>query len=129
MWMFTSLENFGFWIGTLFEKGLGNLGEKTGDKVLPSGRPADARQTKRIMKGDLAELHNLYTQLLRYTDGAEQIFTDVCWGAVISALDPTPDDLTSPLVLSANQLSQNILKYEKYFPASITASATFGHSE
>jgi hypothetical protein len=115
MWMFTSLENFGFWIGTLFEKGLGSLGEKVGDKV-PTGRPGDARQTKRMIKGDQAELHALYTRLLRYTDQAEEMVTDVSWGAVISSLDPSPDDLTSPLVLAANQLCQNILKYEKYFP-------------
>jgi len=47
MWMFTSFDAFGRWIGTLIELGLGNLGSKAGEKVLSTDRPMDAIKTKR----------------------------------------------------------------------------------
>jgi hypothetical protein len=116
MWMFTSLENFGIWIGTLFEKGLGNLGEKTGDKVLPTGRPGDERQTKRIIKGDLAELHTLYTRLHKYEDQVEKTITTVCDEAICRALSLTEPQGNNPLVEAAWKLCLEILHTEEYFP-------------
>jgi hypothetical protein len=115
MWMFTSIENFGYWIGTLFEKGLGNLGEKAGDKV-PSGRRVDIKQTKRIVKGDMAELHTLYTKLLAYEPQAEQTCSILCSRSVREALEGTPVEFTSPVGHAALTLCQGILVYEGYYP-------------
>ena len=116
MWMFTSLENFGFWIGTLFEKGLGNLGSRAGDKALPSGRLGDINQTKRIVKGDLAELHTLYTKLLRFEPQAEETCRDLCSRGVRWALQGTPIELTSPIGKAALTLCHGLLAYEGYYP-------------
>jgi hypothetical protein len=116
MWMFTSLENFGFWIGTLFEKGLGNLGSRAGDKVLPSGRLGDINQTKRVVKGDMAELHTLYTKLLRFESQAGETCSALCSRSVRWALEGTPVELTSPVGQAALALCQELLSYEGYYP-------------
>ena len=76
----------------------------------------DKIATARRMSRDQKELYNLYKKLLSYADQAQDTCTTVCWGAVITAIDPTPDDLTNPFVLAANQLCQDILIYERYFP-------------
>ena len=115
------------WLFKMFEVGFGKLGEmagtalssageKAGDKILPAGRPMDKLTTTRRVNRDQAELYNLYKKMRQYEAQAEGIVTHVCWGSVIKALDPSPDDLTTPIVLAANQLCQNILLYEKYFP-------------
>jgi hypothetical protein len=115
------------WLFKMFVVGLGKLGdmagnalssagEKAGDKILPAGRPMDKLTTTRRVNRDQAELYNLYKKMRQYEAQAEGIVTHVCWGSVISALDPSPNDLTTPIVLAANQLCQNILLYEKYFP-------------
>jgi hypothetical protein len=114
------------WFTILFEKpitmlsvlignGIMAAGEKVGTS-LPAVRPMDKIATARRMSREQKELYNLYKKLLSYTDQAEDICTTLCWGTVIRAIDPTPDDLTNPFVLAANHLCQNILKYDLYFP-------------
>jgi hypothetical protein len=102
-------------LGVLIGHAIGAAGEKVGT-ALPAGRPMDKIATARRMSRDQAEAYNLYNKLLKYSDQAEDMVTHVCWGAVISALDPAPDDLTNPLVIAANQLCRDILRYEQYFP-------------
>src|SRR5712691_11516717 len=51
-----------------------------------------------------------------YEATASERVTDFCWGIVIEAIDPSPDELTSPIVQAADSLCQNILTYEGYFP-------------
>ena len=115
-WMIHSLESFGFWLGECVAQGTLSVGEKVAGKTVPAGRPMDKWRTARRMSQDQKELYNLYKKLLSYSDQAQDTCTTVCWGAVITALDPTPDDLTNPFVLAANQLCQDILHYERYFP-------------
>ena len=115
-WMIHSLESFGFWLGECVTQGTLSVGEKVAGKAVPAGRPMDKLRTARRMSQDQKELYNLYKKLLSYSDQAQDTYTTVCWGAVITALDPTPDDLTNPFVLAANQLCQDILHYERYFP-------------
>ena len=114
------------WFTILFEKpitmlsvlignGIMAAGEKVGTS-LPAVRPMDKIATARRMSREQKELYKLYKKLLSYTDQAEDICTTLCWGTVIRAIDPTPDDLTNPFVLAANHLCQNILKYDLYFP-------------
>jgi hypothetical protein len=115
-WLFNMIEAGLNWLYTLIGYGLASGGEKVGDKVLPTGRPMDKIATSRRMSQDQTELYRLYKKLRQYEAQAEGILTHVCWGSVISALDPSPDDLTNPIVIAANQLCQNVLLYEKYFP-------------
>jgi hypothetical protein len=114
--MFASFDAFGRWIGSLIELGLGNLGAKAGEKVLPSERPMDAIKTKRIMKGDLAELHALYTKLQRYESQAEQMCNEFCSRGVRWALEPTPFEYTSPIGKATLTLCHGLLVYEGYYP-------------
>src|SRR5687768_6183135 len=114
-WFSIFLEKTLYGLGVLIGSGIGAAGEKLGTS-LPAVRPMDKIATARRMSRDQTELYNLYKKLLKYTDQAQDTCTTVCWGAVIGALDPTPDDLTNPLVLAANQLCQNILHYERYYP-------------
>jgi hypothetical protein len=109
------IENIGFWIGTLFEKGLGNLGEKVGDKV-PTGRPGDERATKRLVKGEMAELHALYTKLQRFEPQAEETCRDLCSRSVRWALEGTPVELTSPIGQASLTLCLGLLSFEGYYP-------------
>jgi len=76
----------------------------------------DKLQTRRRLKGDEAELFTLYKRLYRHEATASEMVTDFCWGIVISALDPSPDELTSPIVQAVDSLCQNILMFEGYFP-------------
>jgi len=114
-WIFTLVEKMLYGLGVLIGQGISSAGEKVGAS-LPAGRPMDKLQTRRRLKGDEAELFNLYKRLYRHESTAEQMVTDFCWGIVISALDPSPDELTSPIVQAADSLCQNILTYEGYFP-------------
>jgi hypothetical protein len=109
------IEKVLYGLGVLTGHAIGAAGEKVGVS-LPAGRPMDKIATARRMSQDQRELYNLYKKLLRYTDQAQDTCTTVCRGAVKSALDPSPDDLTNPFVLAANQLCQDILRYEEYFP-------------
>src|SRR5687767_6494482 len=115
-WMIQSLESFGFWLGECVGQGTVSAGEKVAGKIVPAGRPMDKWRTTRRMSQDQKELYNLYVKLLSYSDQVQDICTTVCADAVINALDPTTDDLTNPFVLAANQLCQDILHYEQYFP-------------
>ena len=99
----------------LIGNGIAAAGEKVGTS-LPAVRPMDKIATARRMSRDQKELYNLYKKLLSYGDQAQDTCTTVCWEAVITAIDPTPDDLTNPFVLAANQLCLDILHYERYFP-------------
>ena len=114
-WIFTLVERMLYGLGVLIGQGLSSAGEKAGAS-LPAGRPMDRLQTRRRMKGDEAELFNLYKRLYRYESTAEAMVTDFCWGIVIEAIDPSPDELTSPIVQAADNLCQNILTFEGYFP-------------
>ena len=114
-WFSLFLEKSLYGLGVLIGNGIGSAGEKVG-KSLPAVRPMDQIATARRMSRGQTELYKLYKNLLRYTDQAEDTCTTVCWRAVIRALDPTTDDLTNPFVLAANQLCQDILHYERYFP-------------
>ena len=102
-------------LGVLIGYGIGAAGEKVGTS-LPAVRPMDKIATARRMSRDQRELFNLYKRLLSYTDQAQDTCTKVCSGAVSRAIAPTPDDLTNPFVLAANQMCQDILFYERYFP-------------
>jgi hypothetical protein len=114
-WLFSFFEKALYGLGVLIGNGIGAAGEKVGTS-LPAVRPMDNIATARRMSRDQKELYNLYKKLLSYGDQAQETCTTVCWGAVITALDPTPDDLTNPFVLAANKLCQDILNYERYFP-------------
>src|SRR5438270_9306304 len=104
-------------------RGLGNLlglaisaaGEKVGAS-LPTGRPIDARQTRRRHKGDEKELLRLYKQLERHRPNAMAWATQFCRDCVTQAIDPTPEEWTSPIIQATYTLCQNILTYEGYFP-------------
>ena len=114
------------WVTFLLEKTMHTLGVLTGNAItaagekvgtsLPAVRPIDKIATARRMSRDQTELYNLYKKLLSYADQAEDICNTVCQGAIIKALDPTPDDLENPFVLAAYHLCLNILIYERYFP-------------
>jgi hypothetical protein len=114
-WLFSFFEKALEGVGVLIGSGIGAAGEKVGTS-LPAVRPMDKIATARRMSRDQTELYNLYNRLLSYTDQAQDTCNTVCWGAVVSALDPTPDDLTNPFVLAANRLCQHILHYERYYP-------------
>src|SRR5262245_15891548 len=102
-------------VGFLIGKGVSAAWEKIG-AALPAGRPGDRIATARRMSREQKELYTLHTRLRRHEPQAQGIATDVCWGAVIAAFDPSPDDLTNPFVLAASQLCQDILRFEGYFP-------------
>src|SRR5213595_2236127 len=72
--------------------------------------------TKRIVKGDLAELHTLYTKLLRFEPQAEETCRDLCSRGVRWALQGTPIELTSPIGKAALTLCHGLLAYEGYYP-------------
>jgi type IV secretion system coupling TraD/TrwB family protein len=90
-------------------------GDKLSTKV-PETRPIDTIAASRRLKGDIKELYTEYQKLLKYTDGADQTLSAVCWGEVIKVLNPSPEQLTHPFILAANQLCQDILRFEGYFP-------------
>jgi hypothetical protein len=115
-WLFKMIEAGLNGLYALIGSTLASGGEKMGDKMLPTGRPMDKLSTTRRVNRDQAELYSLYMRLRQYESQAVGILTDVCRRSVISVLDPSPDDLTTPIVIAANQLCQNILLYEKYFP-------------
>src|SRR5882672_2480826 len=114
-WLFKMIEAGLYGLGSLIGNGLASAGERAGAS-LPTGRPMDKLQTRRRLKGDEAELFNLYKRLYRHETTASEMMTDFCWGIVISALDPSPDELTSPIMQAADTLCQNILLFEGYFP-------------
>jgi hypothetical protein len=112
-WSGKLFESVAYGLGNLIGQGISSAGEKVGAS-LPGGRPIDRLQTRRRLKGDEAELFNLYKRLYQHESTAEGMVTDFCWGIVISALDPSPDELTSPIVQAADTLCQNILRFEGY---------------
>jgi hypothetical protein len=109
------LEKVLYGVGVLMGHAFSAAGEKVGSS-LPEGRPMDKVDTARRMRREQRELFNLYQRLKRYEPQAEGIATDICRSAVSKAIDPSPDDLTNPFVLSANQLCIDLLRYEGYFP-------------
>src|SRR5215475_8869265 len=90
-------ESIAYGLGNLIGQGIGAAGEKVGAS-LPAGRPLDTLQTRRRMKGEEAELFNLYKRLERHRPVASEMVTDFCRGIVIEAIDPSPDELKSPIV-------------------------------
>jgi hypothetical protein len=115
-WMFTSLENFGNWIGTLVEMLLGKASEKIASDGIPSGRPKDVIETRRRLKGDMAELHTLYTRLNKQRGQAEETCNALCSRSVRLALESAPADLTSPNAKAGVLLCHELLAYEGYYP-------------
>jgi Type IV secretion-system coupling protein DNA-binding domain len=113
--LFSFLEKALTGLGMLTGLGISAAGEKMGN-ALPAVRPMDKIATARRMSRDQTELYNLYKKLLSYADQAEDTCSTVCWGAVLRAIDPTPNDLTNPFVLAANRFCQEVLHYERYFP-------------
>src|SRR5438093_4406462 len=116
MWMFTSLENFGFWIGTLSEKGLGAAGDKVAKDVIPAGRPMDVIKARHRMSRDMAELHSLHTRLYNYHTTAEEMCHNLCRKVVREALSLPQDELENPRAKASYKLCLQLLSYEKYFP-------------
>src|SRR5688572_11649679 len=112
---FSFFEKIVYFVSVLIGHGFAAASDKVGTS-LPAVRPMDNIATARRMSRDQKELYNLYKKLLSYGDQAQDTCTTVCWEAVITAIDPTPDDLTNPFVLAANQLCLDILHYERYFP-------------
>ena len=88
-----------------------NAGENTGEHVSP-GRIKDKIATARMMRGDKKELYNKHEILLKYSDQAKDICNDLSQLAVGKAAV----DAHSQTEKIANQLCQDILIYEGYFP-------------
>jgi len=114
-WLTYLMERTLLGLSAFIGNSIGAAGEKVGAS-LPAVRPMDKIATARRVSRDQTELYNLYQKLLSYADQAEDTCTTVCWGAVIRAINPTPDDLTNPFVLAANNLCQSLLLYDRYFP-------------
>src|SRR2546421_6754190 len=110
-WILTLVEKILFGLGALIGQGLGAAGEKVGAS-LPAGRPMDRLSTARRMSREQKELYKLYKRLWQHEPQAEGIVTSVCRGAVEQALNPSLEDLTNPFVLAANELCQDILRFE-----------------
>jgi hypothetical protein len=108
-------ESIAYGIGNLIGQGLGAAGDKVGAS-LPAGRPMDRLHTRRRLKGDEKELYGLYKQLERHRPNAKNWVAQFCRGCVITAIDPTPEELESPIIQAAQQLCLNILHFERYFP-------------
>src|SRR5215218_7168644 len=108
-------ESIATGLGNLIGQGIGAVGEKVGAS-LPAGRPMDRLHTRRRLKGDEKELFNLYKQLERHRPNAPERVAEFCWDCVIEAIDPTPEELESPIIQAANQLCLNILHFEGYIP-------------
>jgi hypothetical protein len=102
-------------LGRLLGQAFTAAGEKAGVS-LPAGRPMNRLHTRRRLKGDEKELFGLYKQLKRYEETASETVSKFCWDIVISALDPEPEELTSPIVQASHELCLNILAFERYFP-------------
>jgi hypothetical protein len=109
------MESIASGLGNLIGQGIGAAGEKMG-ATLPAGRPMDRLRTRKRLKGEEAELFNLYKRLERHHSAASEMVTEFCWNTVIQAIDPTPDELTSPIVQASHQLCLNILHFEGYYP-------------
>lgn len=110
-----TLEKVLYAAGALIGYGLSAAGEKAAGS-LPAGRPLDKIATARRMSREQRELSTLYQRLRRYEPQAEGIAAEVCRVVVEKAIDPSPDDLSNPFVIAANQLCKDLLAYEGYFP-------------
>ena len=77
------MELFSFWLG-LSGRGIGTAGEKVAEKAIPFGRPTarDKRRTGRILKGDMAELHALYSRLYQYANPGRGNYRQLSWQVV-----------------------------------------------
>ena len=109
-WMFTSLENFGLWLGDLLGRGIGKAGEQLGDKV-PDARAIDTIKTARIISRDQAELYTIYQRLLKYRDEAK----DICNALSRFAVGEAAIDAHSQTEEIAHQLCQKILIYDNTY--------------
>jgi hypothetical protein len=117
LWMLTSLENFGLWLGGLIGKGISSAGEKIADsEAIPETRAVDKIATARRVSRDQEELYTQYSKLLKYSDQAKETVDAYCWGVVQDVLDPPRDTLLSPLVQAYFGLCSKLLMYEGYFP-------------
>lgn len=114
-WIVKMMESVATGLGNLIGQGLSAAGEKAGAS-LPAGRPMDRVHTRRRLKGDEAKLYELYKRLEQHRDKAPEIVTEFCRGIVVSALDPTPQEMESPVIQATDTLCRNILAYEGYFP-------------
>ena len=108
-------ESIAYGLGNLIGQGIGAAGDKVG-ATLPAGRPIDRLQTRKRLKGDEKELFGLYKQLERHRPNAPDWAAEFSWDCVIQAIDPTPEELESPIIQAANQLCLNILHFEGYYP-------------
>ena len=118
MWMFQSWELFTYWLGLSGGRGISTVGEKVADKAIPFGRPTarDKRRTGRILKGDMAELHDLYSRLCQYEAQAEETIDNLSWRAVGKLTIQIPKLLENPLLNDAQELCRKLLEFEGYAP-------------
>jgi hypothetical protein len=108
-------ESIASGLGNLIGQGIGAAGDKVG-ATLPAGRPMDRLHTRRRLKGDEKELFILHKQLERHRPNAMAWAAEFSWDCVIESLDPTPDELESPIIQAAHTLCLNILAFEGYYP-------------
>ena len=69
-------------LGSIAGSAITGAGEKVGDHLIPNERLKDTWQTARRLKGDMADLYNLYARLNKYTDQTEETCKDVCYSAI-----------------------------------------------
>ena len=125
-----TLEKVLYAAGVLLGHAFSAAGEKVSAKM-PEGRPMDRVQTRKRIKGDAKELYALYKQLERHRSNAPERVSAFSWDCVIQAIDPTPEELESPIIQAAHQLCLNILAFERYFPlpeSTLTGNSPLGKS-
>jgi hypothetical protein len=106
------MEWFLQFLGYITGSAIMSAGERLGNKVIPAGRPMDKRRTARRLKGDMAELYNLYGDLSEFADQADDTCKAIC-DTVVAKAGLT---IHSPIRDDAFQLCQNLLIYGGYFP-------------